>query len=184
MKNISSKSYVSGSKKLITTLGIIFLLLLISGVTLFVLEKTRVTNFVKDPFYVTEQEKSEEATKSDPTTNLKNSSEDVDGVDPNKPTDQIPTSLTISIAIDQIQQTAETVTVTTNIRNSATKGVCSYTFSKEGARPVVRSITTSTSTCKASIPSQEFEMIGTWSLVVSYFGNDTQASTTGTIDVQ
>jgi len=158
--------------------------LLLIGAVLFVLEKNRITNFFTDPFYTSEQEKTENATKDDPTFDNKDNLTPTEGVDGNKTTDQIPLSTDMSVALDSIQQTATTVTSKATVTNPATNGVCSFTFRKDGARPVARTVEVSNEKCEVSIPLQEFEMIGTWNLDMRYFANDTQVATTGTVDIK
>lgn len=182
MKKISTQRNVTRSK-LLRTAFIASLVLVLAGGSLYALEKTRVTNIVKDPFYVSEEQKNEQATKDDPTTKNKGNNTSVEGVDTNKTTNEVPESKSIAISIKSINQSSGSVTAKISI-NSPQKGVCSFTFSKDRARPVVRSIETSTDSCEVSIPEQEFEMIGTWSLSAHFFSNDTQASATGSVSIQ
>ena len=182
MKTISSGRGTAQSKVLRIVLISAAVLVIASG-SLYALEKTRITNIVKDPFYTSEQQKNEQATKNDPTTKDKGNNTSVEGVDTNKTTNEVPESKNLAISVKSISQSSGSVTAKISI-NSSQKGVCSFTFSKDGARPVVRSIETSTDSCEVSIPEQEFEMIGTWSLSAHFFSNDTQASATGSVSIQ
>ena len=184
MQNISSKKTLSRRSKFLRIISICFAALLLIGGGLYALEKTRVTNIVQDPFYVSDEQKTEDATKNDPTNNGKGDAMNTEGVDSNKSTDDIPQSTTASISINSTTQSSGTISTDISIENNSQNGVCSFTFTKENARPVVRSVDTSSNSCKVSIPEQEFEMIGTWNLSVHYFSNNTQATAEGTVSVR
>lgn len=181
---IYSKTSNPSRKKILIIIAVILAVLIVAAGTLFALEKQRVTDFVKDPFYVSDFEKSEEQTKNDPTTQDKESVGSTPGVDQNKSTDQIPISSESSLRISNSSSSVSSVTVEVAITNPSDSGMCSFTFSKNGARPVAKSATPSNSSCSITVPTQEFEMIGEWSIEVRYFANENQAVTNGTIDVK
>lgn len=184
MKNISSKKPLTTRRKLLRIIAIAVVAALVIGGSLYALEKSRITNVIKDPFYTSDEQKAEDATKNDPTNNGKGGEANTDGVDSNKTTDEIPQSTTISISLDSTTQSSGNVVAKVSIKNNSQDGVCSFTFSKENARPVVRSIDTSSNSCEVSIPEQEFEMIGTWNVSVHYFSNNTQATVEGSVSVK
>lgn len=161
-----------------------------AALALYYTETHHITDFIKNPFYkatpsMTAQQK-EQATKNDPTTSTsaKADSQPASGVNKSQTTDQVPVSTTSSVAITNLSQTNGNVNITATITNPATSGVCTATFTKSGAKPVVRTINTSNNTCSASISELEFSMVGDWQVQVDYFANNTQATATGTITIK
>jgi len=149
----------------------------------FGLEKTRVTNLIKDPFYKETTIDTDKANINDPTLNNKNNTVTTPGVDSSKTTDQIPESTTTSISITKLTQSQKMVNADISINSSTTDGICSYTFTKDGAKPVTRSVNSSNNSCTTSIPELEFEMIGTWNLKAKYFSNNTQTTTNSEVTI-
>ncbi len=106
------------------------------------------------------------------------------GVSSDQTTNQVPVSQTSSISITSLNETSGNVNIAVAITNPASSGVCTFTFTKTGARPVTHTVNTTTSACSASIPSLEFSMVGDWQVEADYFANNTQTTTTGTVTVQ
>lgn len=95
--------------------------------------------------------------------------------------ESIPSNNTASISIDELSQsngqiTAKASTVDITVSN------CVYNFTSEGARPVVRETKGGCNTI--SIPSVEFEKIGTYTLTVTAYDEATRISTTKKINVE
>lgn len=160
------------------------LIILLVCCIVFGLEKTRVTNFIKDPFYKETIINTDAATMNDPTVNNKNDIKTTPGVDASKNTDQIPVSNTVSIKITSLTQVQKMVNVSVAITGSKTNGICSYTFTKDGAKPVVKSTSITNNNCAVSISELEFEMIGLWNLEVKYFSDNTQTTTNSEINIK
>ncbi len=150
---------------------------------LFVLEKTHVTDFVKNPFSktvptaTTNAQKTDTANKNDPTEGNKTSQTTTPGVDSSKSTSEIPSTSTLKATVDSLTQQNGVVTASVSLSDpSSSAGTCSFTFTKDQAKPVVRSVVASNLQCATSIPELEFSSIGQWVLTVRYFNNDAQAS--------
>lgn len=129
----------------------------------------------------------EQATKNDPTTasgSAKSDAQRAPGVNKSLTTAQVPVSNSSSVTISTLDQSNGSINIIANITNPASSGVCTVTFTKTGAKPVTRTINTTTDICSSSIPELEFSMTGSWQAQVIYFANNTQASATGTITIQ
>lgn len=155
------------------------------------LELSRTTDFLKNPLAQRsteelQKQQTEQATRNDPTTDGKNRiSTANEGVDPNKTTDQVPSSSTAYINITQLEQKNGQITYAAQISGLESDGTCSATFTKEASRPVVRSSIATGNTCApVNIPETEFSQIGTWKLSLRYFANNQQTETTKDIDIQ
>lgn len=176
-------------KKIITRHNIIllcyigFVLIALAGLVYF-LEKNRITNFIKDPFYVNTNIDSEIATKNDPTIKNKTDTVNTPGVNSNKTTNEIPVSSDITISIKDLTQADGKISANLKIDNASDNGLCSFTFTKENAKPVVRSTSTKTNSCSITIPELEFEMLGKWILEARYFANENQATANGEINIK
>jgi len=177
--SLSNRSHVQHRRVFI----VCSLIVLFIGCTAFALEKTRVTNFIKDPFYKETNINTDKATMSDPTVNNKDDINITPGVDANKTTDQIPESTTASIHIKNLIQVDRNVNADITITSADSEGLCSYVFTKDGAKPVTRSVRTTNSNCPVLISELEFEMIGLWKLEVKYFSSNTQATTNSEITI-
>src|SRR5689334_16546462 len=122
MKNITSKrtpgQRSTAQKALFVTLISVGVLIVAAG-SLYALEKARITNLVKDPLYVSDEEKAEEATKNDPTTGNKDDGTVIDGVDSNKNPDDIPESTSMAISIKSAVQTSGVIKANVSITNNA-----------------------------------------------------------------
>jgi len=164
--------------------GIIISVLILIGGIVFYLEKTRTTDFIKDPFYKESNLDIEQATENDSTTKNKANLNPMSGVDTNKTADQIPESTTARIEITSLSQSNSTITAVISITNPAHEGLCTYIFTKEGGKPVTRSINTTTANCSVSIPELEFGMLGNWKLEAKYFADNTQATTNSEVSIQ
>lgn len=181
MKSLLSKNSHTYYRKMFIICSLIVLLI---GCTVFALEKTHITNFIKDPFYKETNLNTDKATMDNPTIDKKGSVEVTPGVDANKTTVQIPESNTTSILIKSLNQLNRTVNADIDITNASSEGICSYTFTKDGAKPATRSVNTNNSNCPISIPELEFEMIGLWKLEVKYFSNNKQTTINSEIDIK
>lgn len=156
-------------------------------VVLSILEKSRVTDIIKDPFYTDPSSLDKNNAQNDPTLKRKNDvvANDVQSFDVNKDSSEIPESTNVSLTIDLIEQANGRITYSATVSNPAGKGTCSVVFTKDGSKPVTRVDETQTNKCgPISIPELEFESVGTWIMTLRYYSNNTQAVTTKTIEVR
>lgn len=154
---------------------------------LFFLEKSRVTDMIKDPFYVDQSNLDKNDAQNDPTLKRKDDVviDDSQSFDVNKDSSEIPESANVSLSIDSLKQADGRITYSATISNPAAKGTCSVVFTKDGSKPVTRVDETQTNKCgPISIPELEFESVGTWIMTLRYYSNNTQAVTTKTIEVR
>ncbi|MCK9540299.1 hypothetical protein [Dokdonella sp.] len=176
MKHIESKNK---SKIIIITL----LILVVITAIIFALEKTRTTNFIKDPFYAPsaaelEQQRIDRVNLNDKSLGNKGDIKNAqDGVDTSKDTSQIPIAHSFTISIDKITQQDGAVKVTANTSDSSSnEGTCSFTFTKENMKPVVRTSLHKSGVCSVEIPELEFTATGIWNLDTRYFTDNQQAT--------
>lgn len=88
-------------------------------------------------------------------------------------TDKIPTSDTLSVSVSSFAQSNGTVDATAK---TSADGTCVFTYvPADGGKPVTRQVATSSSTCTASIPTNEFTYLGKWSLTVTLYSNSQKA---------
>ncbi len=177
MKKIQKRS----KKKIIY---IALAVIVVLAASLFVLEKTRTTNFLTNPFYKksafeVEQQKKDQANKNDPTIGNKGTAEgSSQGFDATKNTSQIPDTDEFTITLDSFKQANGAVVVSAGIKDtiSTEQGTCSFTFTREQVKPVAKSASASESACSTSIPELEFSAVGEWILEIRYFNSNKQAS--------
>ena len=102
-----------------------------------------------------------------------------------KTTNQIPPSTVMTMTIDTLEEKNGTVTYSGTVTNPVPNGACSAVFSSKINRPVTSTPIYSNGTCgPASIPAADFTSIGTWTLTLSYFTNDSQVSASKDINIQ
>lgn len=170
------------SQKRFLAYSLITLILL--AATLFVLEKTRLTNFIKDPFYKPQPEANSSVSDSTLKSKANLASTNTDAGDTSKNTGNIPVSPTTTINIDSVVQSDGMVTYNATIISPGGSGTCSAMFTKDGSKPVTRVSNTSSDKCgPVSIPELEFESVGVWTLTLRYYTNETQAIATKTVEV-
>ncbi len=154
---------------------------------LFFLEKSRVTDILKDPFYTDPSALDKNNAQNDPTLKRKNdvATDKDQPFDANKDSSEIPKSTNISLTIDLLEQANGRITYSATVSNPADKGTCSVVFTREGSKPVTRVDETQTEKCgPISIPELEFESVGPWLMTLRYYSNNTQAVATKMIEVR
>lgn len=104
-------------------------------------------------------------------------------VDTAKTTDQVPQSTDVSVQINTLSQKDGVVTYRA-AATGATTGTCSAVFTNELGKPVTRTAETADGQCSAAIPEQEFDALGTWTLTVRFYSNNTQATANKTIEIK
>lgn len=149
--------------------SIISIVLIAAGI--FTLEKTGITNIFGDSKNI---QTTEEATKNDPTSGTKEDIHSVDGVNANQNTDEVPYTENMSLQLSVVKNTNQSVVVSATISSPASKGICTFTFTKDGARPITRSVETTSNHCEQSIAEVEFEMTGVWQIEARYFADSVQ----------
>lgn len=166
------------SKKPLIFLGIIICLaLLAGGIYYFVTAQSSSTHSAGN-------DSQNAADKTIPST--KNgtpaSSPDVDNT---KTTNDIPVAKETNVTIEKLSQENGSITYSATIGNPGESGTCSATFSNNTDRPVTRTTTAEGPSCgPVSIPEAEFSTLGTWTLTLRYYTNNTQAVATQTIEIK
>lgn len=183
------KKLIQTNKKTLFTVALVAVALALFSI--YALEKSRVTDFIKDPFYKPsaselEQRKIDAANKTDNSLAGKDDIADkTDGVDSSKDTSQIPISENYSITIKSVTQTSGTVSITAAIADHiSTSGTCSFTFTKVNVKPVVRTAVVDDSTCSSDIPELEFTSTGRWNLEARLFSDNKQAVDTREVEIR
>lgn len=184
---IAQQKNKKNKKPLYFALGIILAAL----VLVVTLELTRATDFIKNPFYQPsaeelEQKRIDEANKADSTHGSKEDLKPNPNVDETKNTSEIPVDTSGTISITTLSQSNGQVNFTATVSdNLSDNGTCTVTFSNTNARPVTRTITASNHTCgPQSIPETEFSTLGTWQVTARYFSNNTQVTTTSSVEIK
>lgn len=132
------------------------------------------------------QQKLEKQNKSDATnpTTKAESAKASDDVDSSKTTDDIPTSASESIEITKLIQSGGAITYEAKINGTSGGGTCSAVYSNDIAKPVTRTSDANGDMCgPVSISAGEFSTLGTWTLTLRYYSNNTQVVTSKKIDI-
>ena len=137
-------------------------------------------------WYTTHQSHPSNSTNtSTDTTTTKPKQSDASTPTTEKTTNQIPPSTTMSMTIDTLEEKNGIVTYSGTVTNPAPNGACSAVFTSKINRPVTSTPTYSNGSCgPASIPAADFTSIGTWTLTLRYFTNDSQVSASRNINIQ
>lgn len=98
-----------------------------------------------------------------------------ENIDPTKTTDQIPVAENATATIDELSQNGGNVTYRASIAGMPDGATCSAEFSSSIGKPVIRVGNVTGQTCSATVPSLEFDYIGTWKLTLRVYSGDTQA---------
>lgn len=99
------------------------------------------------------------------------STENSNPKDPQSDSDSPPSSEpgTPSIEISSFSQNSSTVDIKTTLSNIGGVGKCVFTFSKDGAKSVVREVSSNGKTCSASAKSTEFSKLDIWTLNIAFY---------------
>jgi len=73
-----------------------------------------------------------------------------------------------SVQLISYQQKNGNLTLVSRVSSSISDGTCTYSFSSEGAKPIVRSTKVMSSNCTIEIPEVEFEKLGVWKVHTDY----------------
>ncbi len=151
---------------------------------IFVLEKSRLTNFIKDPFYKPQSEANSSVSDSTLKSKADIASTNTDSGNTSKNTGDVPVSATTTININSVIQSDGMITYDAAVVNPGDNGTCSAVFTKDGSKPVTRVSNTHSDECgPVSIPELEFESVGMWTLTLRYYTNEAQAIATKTVEV-
>jgi cytoskeletal protein RodZ len=162
--------------------SLVALILVVAAV--FVLEKIRLTNFIKDPFYKPQSETNSSVSDSTLKSKADLASTNTDLGNTSKNTSDIPVSATTTISIDSIVQSGGMITYDATVVNPGDGGACSAVFTRDGSKPVTRVSNAHSDGCgPVSIPELEFESVGVWTLTLRYYINEVQAITTKAVEV-
>ncbi len=177
------------NKKLLT----LVLILLLIGLVLFILEKTKVTNFYENT------PASNTTTTNQPTINLDPPTEEEakagdeikediiknEAAQQQKPTDD-KTKAEVVI-VDSTQYDNE-IEVRAFVSNVIKDGTCTFVFTN-GSEKITKTMpapadASSTPCMTLVVPRTEFSKTGTWNLTVSYANDTASGSATSTVGVQ
>ncbi len=104
-------------------------------------------------------------------------------VDTTKTTADIPVANNLSVAIDTVKADNNEVSYTATAKGTMT-GTCSAVFTSKLGKPVTITSDTTTGKCQGSVSAMEFDALGTWTLTLRYYANNTQAVATSTVEVR
>lgn len=171
------KSKSSNKKVLVLALSLGLLLLIVSVAALYHYKIGPFAN--NSPNTDVSKEEKDKANNSDQTNNQQkatiNSGTTSKNVDTTQTTDQIPTSTGVLVSIKNLSHENGTVSYTADV-TGATTGTCSAVFTSQMGKPVTRTTDTSSGVCSASISEAEFDALGTWTLSLRFYSNNTQAN--------
>lgn len=180
MKSIQKKKQ---SKKVVFLIVLIVLLFTASGAVFYY--QTR-----SNPQPTTTNTTSEETQPSSP--NIEAESNDKgsvinppvnDTTDNNTTTDNVPQAKSISIAINKLEQSNGYVVYRSTVAG-ADAGTCSATFTNNYGKPVVKNSPMTNMVCEGSVNEMEFDALGTWTLTIRFYNNNTQASDTRKVEIR
>ena len=107
-------------------------------------------------------------------------------VDATKTSNEIPENTTLTLTITDLSQDDNngTINYTANLDDTNQTGSCVAEFTTDGAKPVTSTTNANQGVCgSVKIPDVEFTKLGTWTLTLHYYTNNTQVVATKTIDV-
>lgn len=164
-------------------------LVVAASLLVLVLEKTRITNLIINPFAKTSTPKEDPIdtlNKADSTTGNKANIPVDPNIDNSKNTATIPTNDGAKLTFQTLAQADNEVTISTVASTSLpSNGTCTIIFEKDGARPITRSTTATNHICgPISIPEFEFTTIGEWKITARYFTNNSQVIATDRIEIK
>lgn len=144
------------------------------------------------PFSTTPRQSIQDAANSSDATNPQQkqntpSTESLKGTGVDKTTNEIPTATGGSLEITKLNQQNGQVSYAASISGVQTPGTCSALFENvnKAARPVTRVTNSTATSCPdTSIPETEFVALGSWTLTLRYYVNDSQLVATKTIEVK
>lgn len=106
-------------------------------------------------------------------------------VDKSKNTSEVPISETAKLEILKLAQENREVIYSAAVTNGSGGGTCSAVFTHELAKPVISTTSAHNGKCgPTSIPETEFSALGTWTLTLRYYTDNTQAVATQTVEVR
>lgn len=106
-------------------------------------------------------------------------------VDATKTTDEIPSNTSVSATITQLEQQNGQVTYAADLNDKAQNGTCAAEYTSDGARPITSTTNALNGICgPVSTPDVQFTKLGTWTLTLRYYVNNTQAVTSKTIIIK
>ena len=184
-KNSKNKSKING--KIIVILAAIIVLLL----TLFVLERTGVTNFYTSA--TTDSSTPDAQTNKinlDPPTEIEqnagnNQKEEIAG---DQNIEQKPQNgETVNVVVVDSSQYDSEIEVRAFASNIVQDGICKFTFTKDStsfSKEAPAKADASTTPCLTlNVPRSEFNSAGTWQVTIKYIGNSATGSSTSTVEV-
>lgn len=123
------------------------------------------------------------------TGSAKNNSLDTSGKETQTPpsdstTEEVENNTTASIIIDSFSQEDHLIKVSAHGTNTTSAGPCVFQFSATDSRPVVKQVAASNGVCTVSIAETEFDKIGSWTLKVTYYVNDSKTEATRDVTIQ
>lgn len=131
-----------------------------------------------DPTAISAKEETSRVKSSKPST-------DQSGI---KTAEQIPTSSQLSVSGLDFQQNNGRVAAAAVVDSSTTAGECVFSFTTLEGRPVVKQSTSVTESgiqkCSVSIPEVEFDKLGQWEMVVTFYQGGTKSSATRSVNIQ
>lgn len=92
--------------------------------------------------------------------------------------DQAPQPQGAAVTMASYAQKNHQVATVVNVTGESSASTCTFTFSHQDAKPVVRQVKTSNKTCATSISEGEFNIIGLWQLNVSLYNGSSKLAET------
>lgn len=167
-------------KKLLLLFFVVLLALIVGALIYFGQQPGDDVSKKQDDSSKTTTDKSDTPTETDNQKSPPPASPDVD---PSKTTNEIPTSEAISVNISKLVQSGDVISYSADI-SGATNGKCSALFTSKMGKPVTRVTETTNGKCTADISALEFDALGDWTLQLTFYSNNTQASTSKVITVK
>lgn len=112
----------------------------------------------------------------------KNSNKDSNKTEaPNITKEEVPTSNELTVNITDYVQGNGNVTASAKV--TAENGNCVFTYTTEGAKPVVTNSDINQGNCSASAPEVEFSKLGTWNLNVTAYVDDNKTEVNKSVTI-
>ena len=131
-----------------------------------------------DPTAISAKEETPRAKSSKPST-------DQGGLET---ADQVPISSQLSVSQLDFLQNNGRVAATATVNSTSSTGECVFSFTIPEGRPVVKQVTSATESdkqrCGVSIPEVEFDKLGQWEMVVTFYQGGTKGSASRSVNIR
>lgn len=142
---------------------------------------------IRDPSASVDQNANDPTIESAKTTQEKSTKQTSVTDSATTTSEEVPVNRETLVTITNTSQTAGRVNASATVSGAGGQGTCVFQFTAPEAKPVTKEVTSTGAgeqTCNVSIPEVEFDLLGKWNLSVTFFRDNTKASTNTEVTIQ